>query len=248
MHGLPPEARRLLDVIAGVESPGYDVLHGGSRFSGYGDHPRQPVEIKKGPNKGKHSTAAGRYQFIGSTWDRAKAATGVKDFSPESQDIAAWWLAQEDYKSRTGRDLLGDLRSGDPATLARVRGQLAPTWEGLAKRDDGWFQRGMGNQSPDTYSGVPGWGADSPSERMMRSPQTANDPAGVPDAQPDFLAALMGMMGKGGGFQMQPQQQRDTGVDDLYRAHANNPAVAHRPQQQTNLLAYLMGGGGGLLG
>lgn len=130
--GVPPEGAALLDTIAGTESPAYNVLNGGERFSSYADHPRRV-------GAGGTATAAGRYQFVKGTWDRAQAATGVPDFSPASQDKAAWWLAQNDYKANTGRDLLSDLRSKDPNTVAGVRKALSSTWEGLKSLDDNRF-------------------------------------------------------------------------------------------------------------
>jgi muramidase (phage lysozyme) len=131
--GLPPEAIALLEAISGTESRGdYNVIYGGSQFDDYSDHPRKPILITSGPNKGKYSTAAGKYQFLSTTWDKAKRALDLPDFSPESQDKAAWWLAQEDYADRTsGADLLRDLQSNDPAVLAAVGRNLAPTWTSL---------------------------------------------------------------------------------------------------------------------
>ena len=127
--GLPSEAAALLSTIAGPESGGrYNVRYGGATFNDYSDHPRIPEVIASGPNKGKTSTAAGRHQFLEGTWDEAAGALGLKNFSPESQDKAAWWLAQRDYSKNTGRDLLADLKAGD---MSRVPGALAGTWTSL---------------------------------------------------------------------------------------------------------------------
>lgn len=41
---------------------------------------------------GCKSTAAGAYQFIRPTWRGLKKALGLPDFSPHSQDLAAWEL------------------------------------------------------------------------------------------------------------------------------------------------------------
>jgi muramidase (phage lysozyme) len=104
---LPKEARGLLDALSGPESRGsYSMLIGGKHFSDYSQHPPGNVD-------------AGRYQDIGSTWRRIQQGTGLKDFSPHSQDLGNWWLAQQDYKASTHRDLLGDLKSGhfDPRGL-----------------------------------------------------------------------------------------------------------------------------------
>ena len=128
---LTPEARALLDTIAGTESPGYNVEYGGKRFGSYADHPREAHVITSGPNAGRTSDAAGRYQFLSRTWDGVARQNGLTDFTPESQDKGAWYLAQRDYRLRTGRDLSGDLKSHDPQVLAGVGRALSGTWTSL---------------------------------------------------------------------------------------------------------------------
>lgn len=146
--GMPGVARGLLNTIAGVESPGYDVINGGGKFSDFSDHPRQRIPL---PN-GQYSSAAGRYQFLAGTWDEAAAALQLDSFSPENQDRAAWWLAARDYRARSGRDIQLDLESGNFALIAGVRRFLAgsgsaTTWEGLQNlSDDEFFKRVVGQQ------------------------------------------------------------------------------------------------------
>lgn len=135
MTEITPLQRAFLNSIAAGESQGYDVIYGGQRFGDFTDHPRVAVPIMSGPNVGRTSSAAGRYQFLGSTWDEAKNALSLPDFSPDSQDKAAIWLAGRDYKKRTGRDLWGDVESaqGDATKLDEIGGQLSGTWTSLPR-------------------------------------------------------------------------------------------------------------------
>lgn len=66
------------------DANGYRRIFGGQLFNSYADHPR--ITVNK---SGYKSSAAGAYQFIISTWDETKRIMGLKDFSPQSQDIAA---------------------------------------------------------------------------------------------------------------------------------------------------------------
>lgn len=108
---IPPEGKALLDAIAGAEAPGYNSRYPSKTFSnGYKDHPR----ISEPTPDGRTSDAAGRYQFLSTTWDRYKPA---KAFTPENQDIAAWKLAVAAYgKGQNG--IVKDLQK-DPMIVAQ---------------------------------------------------------------------------------------------------------------------------------
>lgn len=122
----------LLTSIAGTESPGYDVLYGGGKFADYSKHPNQAIPITSGPNKGKTSSAAGRYQFINPTWEAQATKLGLKDFSPASQDAAAWDLAETTYKEATkGGSLMEALQSGDPGRINAAAKILSSQWTSL---------------------------------------------------------------------------------------------------------------------
>ena len=132
---VPIEGRALLDMIAFNESRGaYNIRYGGDQaieVTDFSDHPRKAERITRGYNTGKKSSAAGRYQFIEKTWDSIAKQEGLKDFSPESQDQAAYALAVRDYKAKTGRSLQKDLKSGTPDDLNRIGRALSATWTSL---------------------------------------------------------------------------------------------------------------------
>lgn len=131
------QERALLDAIASTEAPAYNVMYGHGwsgedrTFSDYSQHPGKFWEIKSGPNKGQKSSAAGRYQFLGSTWKDIAGRYGLRDFSPQSQDIGAIALARENYRRATGRNLTVDLESGDPDILSGIGRTLSKTWTSL---------------------------------------------------------------------------------------------------------------------
>lgn len=67
-----------------ADAGGYNRMFGGATFESFADHPRQA-------NKrwGITSTAAGAYQALSSSWDETARIMGLKDFSPENQDMFA---------------------------------------------------------------------------------------------------------------------------------------------------------------
>jgi muramidase (phage lysozyme) len=71
---------------------GYDVMVGGSNFTDFSKHPRVLITLN---SKGLKSTAAGRYQFIASTWDDLSKRLKLTDFSAVSQDFACVELLKQ---------------------------------------------------------------------------------------------------------------------------------------------------------
>ncbi|EJJ29689.1 hypothetical protein [Rhizobium sp. CF142] len=132
--GLSYDQYALLSVISDTESPSYDLMNGGQRITDYAAHPGFI-------GADGTTTATGRYQFVKGTWDMAAKALGLTDFSPASQDRAAAWLAQANYRTRTGRDINQDIAAGN---YTAVRAGLAKTWQGLAKLSDAEFAKRMG--------------------------------------------------------------------------------------------------------
>ena len=134
---LPPQAQALLMAIGGTEggrTNPYNVMYSpGARryFSDFSRHPNMPATIASGPNRGKQSSAAGRYQFLKGTWDSIARDHGLTDFSPANQDRAAFELARDTYRRRTGRDIMESLSSGDPKKIAAVATNLSGQWTSL---------------------------------------------------------------------------------------------------------------------
>lgn len=139
MVGGDPYIRALMRTISASESnvPNpYAVVYGGSYVQDLSQHPDRCVPIAVGPNTGKCSTAAGRYQFITTTWleeaQRYHPNPGGLwmwqrySFEPQYQDVVLYrWLS--DPKA-WGTDLGALLRAGKIKTVLHI---LSPTWTSL---------------------------------------------------------------------------------------------------------------------
>lgn len=90
-----------------MDDDAYLMLYGGGYFDDFADHPR--IKVTAG---GYTSTAAGAYQFLSSTWDETARIVGLRDFSPESQDLAA--VARMVYRRALDDVLRGDLAAALP--------------------------------------------------------------------------------------------------------------------------------------
>jgi muramidase (phage lysozyme) len=130
---IPAQGRALLATIGGpgFESNGtYGQRFGGPDITDFSKHPAIRETITSGPNKGNWTDAAGRYQFISTTFADQAKKLGLTDFSPKSQDAAAWNLAKETYAGKyKGRDLTQDL--ANPAYLPKILSALKTQWSSL---------------------------------------------------------------------------------------------------------------------
>lgn len=84
--------RRFLDAIGsaeGTDTHGYNTAFGGGKLESLADHPRQLYDFKQTDGTPNKTSAAGRYQFLEPTWNDVAGKLGLKDFGPQSQDIAA---------------------------------------------------------------------------------------------------------------------------------------------------------------
>ena len=103
-----PNVRKFLDLIAQAEGVkhGYNTMFGNERFGSLATHPNVRKAFKQTDGKTNYTTAAGRYQFLNSTWNNLAKRYGFRDFSPQAQDLGAIALI-------AGRGALDDVLKGD---------------------------------------------------------------------------------------------------------------------------------------
>ncbi|CAK7025929.1 glycoside hydrolase family 24 protein [Saezia sanguinis] len=113
--------KKFLDLIAmsegtfGKGDDGYNVTFGGGLFNnGFAYHPNIQRPFRQTDGNWSSSGAAGRYQFLNSTWGDLSKQLGLTDFGKESQDKAAIELirragALEDVKAGNWMGAVGKL-------------------------------------------------------------------------------------------------------------------------------------------
>lgn len=139
MRGGDPYIRALMRTISAsesnVERP-YAVIYGGEYMSDLDSHPDKCVRIVSGPNVNNCSTAAGRYQFITTTWEAMAQRYHPNpsgfffwksySFQPQYQDEVVYaWLSDE---QAWGADISELLRQGK---IEKVLSMLSGTWTSL---------------------------------------------------------------------------------------------------------------------
>ena len=102
-----------------ANQPGYDILFGGGKFNDYSRHPDKVVRTP-----GYASAAAGAYQFMPATYAEAARELGLKDSSPESQDLPMLYKARQRFMPAGG--LAAITKEG--ALSPRLQAYLAPEW------------------------------------------------------------------------------------------------------------------------
>ena len=140
MEGGDPYIRALMRTISAGESntaDPYRLLYGGDRVKDLSVHPDTCITIVNGPNKGNCTTAAGRYQFLTTTWQREARNYHPErpawyeiwerpSFKPEFQDqVVHDWLNDP---NAWGVDIAQLLREDEIDTVLRL---LSGTWTSL---------------------------------------------------------------------------------------------------------------------
>ena len=119
---LPKNVRAFMDTLAYSEGTKehYDYIFTFVTFTSYADHPRKVVCAGS-----LCSSAAGRYQFLGKTWDPLAADLGLTDFTPPNQEKAGLELIR-----RAGAYELA-LKSNKLANFKAAVGKLNTIWASL---------------------------------------------------------------------------------------------------------------------
>ncbi|NCJ06028.1 glycoside hydrolase family protein [Synechococcales cyanobacterium C] len=139
MSGGNPYIRALMRTISASEANDpnpYTLLYGGERIQDLSDHPDICLEIVAGPNQGLCTTAAGRYQFLTTTWEEKAQQYHPNpsgwwwwrqySFSPEYQDKVVYGWLQDPQAWNT--DIAERLEAGQ---LPEVLERLSGTWTSL---------------------------------------------------------------------------------------------------------------------
>ena len=141
-----PEAnvKKFLDFLGKAEGADYNTIVGGSKFSDFRAHPRVVgLRTAEGP-----STAAGKYQIVGTTYDEVAPKLGIRDFSPDSQDKIAVELIRR-------KGALEDVRNGNfDAAVSKLGGiwaSLPSSPYSQPKRSAEWVSKELNLAPPVQY-------------------------------------------------------------------------------------------------
>jgi len=193
-----PNVRRFLDALSASEGTtkyGYATAFGGGRLSSLADHPRVDHTFTQTNGRTNTTTAAGRYQFLKSTWDGLRKQYGFKDFGQQSQDLGAIALMQQGG----GLDavLSGDYNTAI-AKLGRIWASLPSSTAAQPKRSAAFMAKALG-------------GLPAKTSRIAASPSV--------NYQPQFLSADDLALAFGGGRSLpayQPQFLDDAQAAALF--------------------------------
>ena len=198
-----PNVQRYLSMLRAAEGTDkhpdpYRVAGGGrSMLPDLNEYRRVPWEFTQTDGKKNTSTAAGAYQFLQSTWQDVAANLGVRDFSPQSQDLGALYLMK-----RNGS--LADVMDG------RFKDAIAKdgsTWASLPtsphpqkKRSMDWTLGHLGGSAPKTTAHRMFPAADGtvamPENQRERDKLTQIADSSFGDEAKRRMTSLMGMMPK----------------------------------------------------
>lgn len=239
---LPPEQQAFLNTLAGPESAGkYNVRYtpsGGASFDPAMGHP----EIHEPTKDGSTSDAAGRYQFLSSTYKPIAAKLGLTGFSAPEQDKAAIDLASTTYGKNTGRDLAADLKEGGHAPgIAQALNKVWPSLPGGSQQGttSARFEAGLSSMPSDLPTATtvpPGWGAGHYGDTGVGKypPGVAKPPPGKPlPMRPDGTLIVPSDQLAGPGASMPSDLPTAVSVAAATKIHPDFSAAADAVMAQT---------------
>lgn len=173
--------------------PNYRKMFGGGEFSG--DFSKHPDRVVRTP--GYASAAAGAYQFMPGTYAEVARELGLKDFSPESQDLAMLYKARQRLLPAGG--LAAITKAG--ALTPELQGYLAPEWASFPTAEGKSYY----GQPVKRSSQISAW-FDEGARGAQATAQQPSQPAATTGLGLGLLNKFIELMGVTGGLrQMGPQ-------------------------------------------
>lgn len=212
--------KAFLDLISTTEGADYNSLVYGGTISDFSKHPnikkKADIRLKDGSvSKGHASTSAGRYQFNNPTWkDVVKASGGaIKDFSPQSQDLAAAILLES-----TGA--LDAWNSGDYGTAIK---KASSRWASLPGSKSGMDKYSLADVK-NILAAKPGIDKTKLANLSAAQPTTKSNqqPVGTKNSTPSEGNIRYGV------------QNKIFNLDDLINSLSTTPPVTQTSTSVTN--------------
>jgi len=197
-------------------APGYNILFGGGQFN---DYSRHPDKVIKSPG-GYASAAAGAYQFMPGTYQEVARQLGLKDFSPESQDLAMLYKVRQRLMPVGGLAALTKEGTLSPA----LQDYLAPEWASIPTAEGGSFY----GQPVKRSSQVSAWFDEGARNASKGPAPTAAKPSTAQDKATGLLNKFINLLGITGALQQlgpQSSTQRPEFIDYSEKSTAPDPGA-----------------------
>jgi muramidase (phage lysozyme) len=219
-----PKVQAMLKTIRYAEGTsgenGYTTRVGGGQFSDLSSKPGKKVFIK---NINDYSSAEGAYQILDRTWTGVSKKLGLKDFSPESQDIAAIDLIIQ-------RGAMDNILNDD---FQGAVNKLSPEWASLPKSDGKGTYANQKAKKIEQLSKIFYNGKEMTRPKQLtqqvttdntnfETPQISTNLASVPDA-PEKEEVVQAKQ------ELQQKQNEENFINDLYAQRQEEEQVV-QPQ------------------